>query len=503
LISLGSINSALYKSFSRNLKRQTTEIGNSLQKIITGNRLIIPGEDPASQSFVSRLDSQIRGIGQARLNASSASGLVATADQALQNMSDIASSLRDLAIQAQDSSLTSADRSLIQEQASLLMEEFANYVNYTEFDGQKLLNNSFGTKSVLIGPNAGENISFSIGDARTTTLGKLAIYSGVQGSLEAAIGGGANALRINNISIGASSNDGFSTMYADRSALSIVNAINAKSNETNVYAEVLATERTLYIDNFSGGYTGTFAEGDFQINGVDITGTVSDVTDLITEINDVSGTTGVSASLDSNGDITLTAVDGRNIQVTVSNASTNNVYDIFNISDNNGTDLFAASVVVQTDLSNGSDAAAVGAIRLYSSEAIYISGGANASQGIGIAQGNLGLVSGTAFANLNFSTVDDADQALKILDSTIADISTLRANIGAVHDHLDRTASSLVERGLVLEDAKQAIGGTDFAVEVAKLAMAQFLQDSTLAALTQANTSYERVADLLESLKKD
>lgn len=502
MISLGSINSALFKGISRNLKRQSTDIGNSLERIITGNRLL-PGEEPATQSFLSRLDSQIRGVGQAQLNVSATSGLVATADQALQNMSDIAASLRDLAIQAQDNSLTSADRSLLQEQAALLTEEFSNYSKYTEFDGQKLLNNTFGSKSVQVGPNSGESFSFSIGDARATTLGKLAIYSGAQGSITAAIGGGANALSINNVNISASSNDGYSTLYSDRSALSIANAINAKSGETNVTAEVLGTERTLYIDNFSGGFSGTFASGDFQINGVDVNGTIADVTDLITEINDVSGTTGVSASLDGNGDITLSAVDGRNIELTVSNSTGNNVYDIFNISANNGTDLFENSVVVSTDLSSGSDEAAVGAVRLYSSSKIYISGGSSASQSVGIGQGNLDFVGGTSFANLNFSTTDDADQALKILDSTIADISTLRANIGAVHDRLDRTASSLVERGLVLEDTKEAVGGTDFSVEVAKLAMAQFLQDATLASLTQANTSYEKVTDLLDTLKKD
>lgn len=497
---VGYINSALLRSITRSIDRSSRSMSDSLQRIASGNRFVSPSDEAAQQASVRKLDSQLRGVQQAGFNVSQASGLVKEADDKLQNMMDIATSLREIALEASNEDLSAADRSLLQEETSILMQEFAAYSDNTSFKSFKLLNGTFGTQSVHTGPNSGDSFQFSIGDARSNVLGKLAIYSGAQGSIASGISGGANSLSFNNVYINASTDDGFSTLYADRSGLSLANAINAQSSQTSVYAEALATERTLYIDDFTGSYTGNFESGDFSINGYAITGAISDTTDLVAQINSHSENTGVRASIDGNGDISLIAADGRNIQVTVSNAATNNVFDIFNVSANNDNDLFDSGVVVSSDLSSGSSEAAVGAIQIYSSEAIYVSGGSSASATIGFATGNKALVSGTTFANVDVSTADDADQAIKILDSTIADISTLRANIGAVHDRLDRSATSLLQSEANLSETKTALSGTDFAKEVANLAMAQLLQDASLTSLTQANVSARKVTDLLKSL---
>lgn len=499
---IGGINQALFRTLSRNLKESTTQQGISLRRLASGSRFSGPGDDPVGQSFTTRLDAQIRGVQQAQLNVSSAQGFVNQADSTLQNLQDLAISLRELAIEASDSSLTSQERSLIDNQADDLLESFSQFVSSSSFDGQKLLDGSFGSRRVQTGPNSGDGFEFSLGDARSTVLGKLAIYSGAQGSITSALSGGDTALSINGVTINASSSDGFSTMFANQSGLAIANAINAQSANTGVTAEALATERTLYIDDFGGSYTGNLVAGDFQINGVNITGSITTNVALATNINLQSGTTGVTASVDGNGDITLIAEDGRNIELSIENDGSSNVYDVFNVSANNDTGLFASTVTVSTSLSNGSKDAAIGAIQIYSSDAIQVTGGSNISSALGFSGGNLALVAGTAIQNANFSTADGAAMAIKILDSTIADISTLRSNIGAVHGRLGFSAVSLVQSEEGLKETKSNFAGTDIANEISNLAFAQFLQDSTTAALTQANISLKKATELLEALDK-
>jgi flagellin len=383
----------------------------------------------------------------------------------------------------------------LQSEASDLLQELQSISVDTEFNGRSLLNGSFGTQSVQIGYRAGDTLSFSIGYARSSSLGKLAIYSGSQNSLAAIGSSAATALTLNGVSIGASTSDGVSISGDSGSALALATAINLKANETNVNAEALATEVTLYIDSFGGSYTGTFGTGDFYLNDTAITGSIASAGDLVAAINNQTSETGVVAELDGTGNVVMTASDGRNIALTLSNSTGNDVYHIFNISANNASGIFA--VTASTSLSVGSDDFVTGAIQLYSSKQILISGGASVSASIGIATGAKALVSGTSATNVTLSSASNATQAIKILDAVIDDISTLRAEIGAVHSRLDYRAAMLIDQQFGLEDAKTRIGGTDFALEVAKLTAAQILQNSGLAALAQANVQRSTVQSLL------
>jgi len=378
-----------------------------------------------------------------------------------------------------------------------LLSEFASIPQQTGFNGKNLFNGTYSA-SVLIGPNADSLMSFSIGDARASSLGKLSIYSGAQGSVAAIGTSAATVLTLNGVSVGASTDDGLSTINSTGSALSVASAINRNSATSGVNAEALATKVTLYIDSFGGSYTGTFALGDLYINDTAIVGAVTSAGSLVSTINNASGETGVTASVDGSGNIVLEAADGRNIGLTISDSTGNRVYDIFNILANNASGIFAATV--ETTLSVGSRDSVSGAIQLYSSKAIIIGGGSTVSASLGISSGYKNLVDGTSAVNITIGTENNALQSLKILDSVIADISTLRAEIGGVHSRLDSRAALLLESQINLEDAKTAIGGTDFALEIAKLTSAQILQNAGLAALTQANISQSTVQGLLRIL---
>ena len=124
--------------------------------------------------------------------------------------------------------------------------------------------------------------------------------------------------------------------------------------------------------------------------------------------------------------------------------------------------------------------------------------GTSPSNALGISSGTKGLVSGTAVEFLDLSSDETAAEAVKVLDATIAQISSLRADVGAVHSRLEYSSSYLLSDYGSIEESKFKIGGTDFALETANLVMAQLLQNSSLAVMTQANVEAATVARLLE-----
>lgn len=486
-----SINSSLSLRLLNDLNRATNSLGTSLQRLTSGKRINSAADGAADLARITMLSSQARGVRAAITSVNDTQGVTTVARSSLDALLTTAYNLRELAQKAVDSSLTSDERDLIVEEAQGLLTDFDNIVNNTEYGSENLLDNSYGTRWAQTGPNADAGFYFTIGDARSSILGQLAIYSGAQGSISAAISG---QVTINGTTIDSSSSDGVSTSGAAYSGLAIANAINESTSETGVSAEALSTSRTIYTD-FAGAaqYSGTFASNNLTINDVQITGAIASASSLVTAINNNSSTTGVTATL-SGTDITLTATDGRNIEIYFSAAAnTNNVYDIFNLSTNYSV------ISAYATLSSGTNTTQVGGIRLWSSSAITISG-TTPSLALGISSGTKNLVSGTELSSFSFDTTTEAEQALKTLDATIAQISSLRSNIGAVHDRLDMSASYLLSTAETLEDAKSALEDVDFVLETTNVVMAQLLQNSALAALSQANLSQSQVARLLEDL---
>lgn len=125
-------------------------------------------------------------------------------------------------------------------------------------------------------------------------------------------------LNINGVNIRATivGDDTVSSSDTLASSIATANAINATSALHKVTATPLPN--SLYL----GGFTpGAYAAGEFQINGVNVVTTGADATTLVNDINSLSTQTGVLAQDDGNGNITLVAQDGRNIQLT-SNTNT-------------------------------------------------------------------------------------------------------------------------------------------------------------------------------------
>ncbi len=480
----------LQRTLNRSLQNATNRVGQALLRLGTGYAVNGIQDGATKVAQLQSLQGQARGLQQAYSNVTDAQGFTQKSDETLSAMMQISFDLRELAQRATDDGITDNEREDLQSQAESLLEDLQNYAQEAEYNSTKLLDGSFGTKTVQAGITSGAQVNFSLGDARSITLGRLTIISNTASLTTSAIGAG-GAVSINGVIIAGSSDDGVSTASASGSALAKANAINSYSDQTGVYAETLGTTEYLYFSYTGSTFTGTLSGETFKINNVSITGSSLDTdNELINAINSSSSSTGVVASLSSTGVIELFAADGRNIHISVSNAATQHFWDAIDITQN------VALVGNVSVISNGTTNTNVGGIRLWSSEQIRVEGTAVASE-LGIAAANYSLTGGTAVQFIDLSTSTEAEQAVKTLDATIEQISSLRANVAAIHSRLDSNASRLVENVLTTESTIQNAFGTDYAVETANLVYNQLVQNSSLASLIQANVSRVTVSKLL------
>ncbi len=440
----------------RNINRSNKSIAEAFQALSSAKRINSAADDAAGLAIANRFSAQIRGINTAIRNANDGIGVTQTADAALGQVTDNLTRIRELSVQASNGLLTASDRRSIQTEIEGLKGQINDIGGNTEFNTQNLLDGTFQDKTLQIGASEGQTATISLGDARATALGATAEVTGGDVSAGAITGGG--DLTINGTEIRASLNgdDTVSSTGADTSAIAKAAAINEASGTTGVTATANAT------DAAAGAAVGAgdLAAGELVINGVDI-GAVSGVTasdgagNLTAAINAQTAATGVTAEVDSNGELQLTAEDGRNIDIDVNGGGA-------------AISGFAA------------DSTERGTVTLSSAEAITVGG------------------SNSAVAGLASTTTQvQATDTVASIDAAIDQVASLRANIGATENRLGTAIENLGSVSQNLASSRSRIEDADFAQQQAELIKAKLSQQFGVGIQAQANSSAQIVLGLL------
>jgi flagellin len=236
---------------------------------------------------------------------------------------------------------------------------------------------------------------------------------------------------------------------------------NGVKIERNTTAGTAALEAALGInvadDNKNvqgatvGAAAGTTLEGDLIINGVAIKSitlvatAATNATEIIEKLNEQSAQTGVVAfaGTETSG-IALRSVSGEEISIKY------------------GANATAATVLAQFGLKER-----------------------NASEGQG------------SVASVDISTLAGAQKAIGIIDKAIDQVSSQRADLGAINNRLDFTVANLSNISEKTTAARSRIIDADFATETANLSRSQVLQQASTAMLAQANARAQNVLSLL------
>ncbi|WP_137921218.1 flagellin [Hydrogenophaga sp. 2FB] len=270
----------------RNLSSTSSSLATSMQRLSSGLRVNSAKDDAAGLAISERMNTQVRGLNVASRNANDGISLAQTAEGALGKVGDMLQRMRELAVQSSNASNNSGDRTALNAEVTQLRQEIDRVAKTTSFNSTNLLDGSFANATFQIGANAGEGISIdSIVNSNTTALGQTAVHTTAKivppatpvapAVLAAIPAGGATPLSIedangNAVNLGPI---GEATTLAQRAG-QMVDAINAKSSDTGVFAratftaagvmdgyEVFSDRALVAADfgNFAAGTTGAGA----------------------------------------------------------------------------------------------------------------------------------------------------------------------------------------------------------------------------------------------------
>jgi flagellin len=507
----------------RNLGTSQSALNTSIQRLSSGLRVNSAKDDAAGLAISERMTSQIRGLNQAARNANDGISLAQTAEGSLGKVGDMLQRVRELAVQSANATNSASDRTALNDEATQLLSEIQRVATQTEYNGLKLLNGDFTAQSFQVGANQGQTIDVSaIANAQISALGS---WNEVGTGVATPVAGAAQVVPAGTPATATDSTvsgtyvQAASTSATDAFQFKIDGAIASDRLVGDATAANLQTDIAAFVAGSAGAYTlaGTVAGGDlviskadgtdmaittsfsdavastgtavgttsngtfgagfvashtggtpavagafsalsgsaFTINGTNITTTDTSATAaargaaLVTAINAQSATTGVSATADgTTGALTLTGTAGVNDGA-------------INIG---GTD--AAVVLAQTGLTNGDNAAALGAAK-------------------------------TGFADLSITSVAGANNAMLAMDAAINSVNSARATLGAVQSRFENAIGNIQVTAENLQGARSRIIDADFASETAALTRGQILQQAGTAMLAQANSLPNNVLSLL------
>ena len=328
------------------------------------------------------------------------------------------------------------------------------------------------------------------------------------GNTDASGGNGAEA---QTLTLTGPSGNANASLAQNDSAFTIAATINQFSGTTGITASARSTAT---LSSLSAAGTVSFGLQGSNSSATTISVNVSSTSnliDLVTAINAQAGDTGVTANLNSSNGVVLTQAEGYDIRIT--NFAHSAAVDYGVASTPSTFSRIAAEQSIQVTGGEGqlvtlydggtrtaANSTVVGGNVKFSGLATY-----NVSSSIAGTVGSLfsGVASSANAATLNsvtsadVSSVNGANDAIAVFDSALAQVSSIRADLGAVQNRFESTIANLQTISENVSAARSRVRDADFAAETSALTRAQILQQAGVAILAQANALPNNVLALL------
>ncbi len=128
----------------RQLNSSQGSLATSLQRLSSGLRVNSAKDDAAGLAISQRMNAQIKGLNQAARNANDGISMIQTAEGGMSQAQDMLVRMKELATQASSSTLGNDERVYIAKEMEQLKNEIDNIASRTKFNGQTILDGSFG-----------------------------------------------------------------------------------------------------------------------------------------------------------------------------------------------------------------------------------------------------------------------------------------------------------------------------------------------------------------------
>lgn len=466
----------------KNLNKASDALNQSMNRLSSGLKINSAKDDAAGMQIANRLNNQVKGLNVAIANANNGVSIAQTAEGAMQESTNTLQRLRELALQAANGDKSDADRVSLQQEFTAKVGELNRIASTTTFGGRNLLDGSFSNVAFQIGANANETISFGMTDISSTAL--KGNYS------EASVNG---------------------TAPKGLAATATGSVLTDKANVTGTAAAgaLLATDAI----NINGT--------EILLGGAAAAAGVPAATAAVKAINDQSAITGVTASADATGIVSLSS--SKDIVLAAGSAGTNTdglgALGLTAGTTATSSDLSAAGSItvngtavgwakgdtmasVLTKLENAAGGAASGASATFIDGRVKLTSGdgadiklANTSSG---SLSQLGLSAGTTQAKLTADTsidVNGVEVKFKqgdTIDAIVGSINSASTGVTA-SKNADGTLNLFADKDITIKDGSAgtglaALGLTTIASNGTKKATTMETSVSDLSILTAASS---------------
>jgi len=154
----------------RSLSASGAELKTAMERLSSGKQINSAADDAAGFAIAERMTAQIRGLNMAAKNANDGLSMLATIENATNDVTDMLHRMRELAVQAVNDTNSSTDRSYLNNEVQSLISEINRVSSDTEYNGAAVLNGDLSAAAFQVGTESGQTITFSVASVDAETL---------------------------------------------------------------------------------------------------------------------------------------------------------------------------------------------------------------------------------------------------------------------------------------------------------------------------------------------
>ena len=155
----------------RSLATSGAELKTAMERLSSGKKINSAADDAAGFAIAERMTAQIRGLNMATKNANDGLSMLGVIENATNDVTDMLHRMRELAIQATNDTNSDEDRAFLQKEVTALIAEIDRVADDTQYNGQTVLDGTFLSKSIQVGTEKGQTITFSVNGTGTENIG--------------------------------------------------------------------------------------------------------------------------------------------------------------------------------------------------------------------------------------------------------------------------------------------------------------------------------------------
>ena len=189
----------------RSLASSQSELQLAMERLSSGKRINSASDDAAGFAIAERMTAQIRGLNMAAKNAQDGLAMLATAENATNDVTDMLQRIRELAVQGANDTNSAKDREYLQDEVDALLTEINRVSTQTRYNNLILLDGQ-RKGTIQVGTEASQTVAFDIKTIDTDYLGLTSGIvttddAGTESTTDGAVtnGAGENAGKINNL----------------------------------------------------------------------------------------------------------------------------------------------------------------------------------------------------------------------------------------------------------------------------------------------------------------